>query len=78
MNRRALLAYVALACTTVPLLGCGARTASARRPTAANHPPSVRARCEPCRVEVGTQSSVSAEAADPDGDGLTFRWQAAA
>jgi len=44
----------------------------------ANRPPSVRARCEPCTVEVGKTSTVSADAADPDGDPLTYRWNAPA
>jgi outer membrane protein OmpA-like peptidoglycan-associated protein len=43
----------------------------------ANRPPSVRARCEPCTVEVGKSSTVSAEATDPDADTLRYRWSAA-
>jgi outer membrane protein OmpA-like peptidoglycan-associated protein len=43
-----------------------------------NHPPSVRARCEPCTVEVGKTAMVSADATDPDGDALTYRWTTAA
>jgi len=42
-----------------------------------NRPPSVRARCEPCTVEVGRTSTVTADGADPDGDTLTYRWSAA-
>ena len=42
----------------------------------ANRPPSVRARCEPCTVEIGRTSTVSADAADPDGDTLRYQWAA--
>jgi peptidoglycan-associated lipoprotein len=47
-------------------------------PPPANRPPSVRARCEPCTVEIGRSSTVTADAADPDGDALTYRWNAPA
>jgi outer membrane protein OmpA-like peptidoglycan-associated protein len=42
----------------------------------ANRPPTVRAACDPCTVEVGKVSTVSADAQDPDGDPLTYRWTA--
>jgi outer membrane protein OmpA-like peptidoglycan-associated protein len=42
----------------------------------ANRPPTVRARCEPCTVEVGKSSTVTGEATDPDGDRLGYRWTA--
>ena len=41
---------------------------------AVNRPPTVKARCEPCIVEVGKSSTVSATATDPDGDQLKCRW----
>ncbi|HVL67357.1 MAG TPA: OmpA family protein [Vicinamibacterales bacterium] len=43
-----------------------------------NRPPTVRARCEPCTVEIGKTATVAADATDPDGDALTYRWSAAA
>jgi outer membrane protein OmpA-like peptidoglycan-associated protein len=41
-----------------------------------NRPPTVKARCEPCTVEVGRQLMASADAQDPDGDTLRYRWSA--
>jgi outer membrane protein OmpA-like peptidoglycan-associated protein len=43
-------------------------------PPPANRAPTVQARCEPCTVEVGRTSTVTAVAQDPDGDTLTYRW----
>ncbi len=40
----------------------------------ANRPPTVTARCEPCTIEVGRTVTVTADAQDPDGDALTYRW----
>src|SRR4051794_24104146 len=45
---------------------------------AQNRPPTVRARCEPCTVEIGKTSTVTADAQDPDGDTLIYRWSAPA
>jgi len=39
-----------------------------------NRPPTVRATCDPCTVEVGKTSTVTGIGADPDGDALTYRW----
>jgi len=44
----------------------------------ANRPPTVVARCNPCTVEVGKTSTVTADGTDPDGDTLTYRWTAPA
>jgi len=41
-----------------------------------NRPPTVKAQCDPCSVEVGKTSTVTANAQDPDGDTLTYRWTA--
>ena len=43
-------------------------------PAPQNRPPTVEARCEPCTVEVGRTSTITAIAQDPDGDALTYRW----
>ena len=40
----------------------------------ANRPPTVRAACDPCTVEVGRVSTVTADAQDPDGDPLSYLW----
>jgi len=45
-------------------------------PVAQNRPPTVQAQCNPCTVEIGQNSTVTANAQDPDGDMLTFRWTA--
>jgi hypothetical protein len=48
------------------------------QPPTGNRPPTVQARCEPCTVKAGKKSAVSADATDPDGDALTYRWSALA
>jgi outer membrane protein OmpA-like peptidoglycan-associated protein len=45
-------------------------------PPPANRPPTVKARCEPCTVQVGQASTVTADANDPDGDTLSYKWSA--
>jgi peptidoglycan-associated lipoprotein len=45
-------------------------------PAPANRPPTVKARCEPCTIEVGKTSTVTADAQDPDGDTLAYKWSA--
>ena len=45
-------------------------------PAPQNRPPTVRAQCDPCTVEIGKSSTVTATAQDPDGDPLTYRWTA--
>jgi outer membrane protein OmpA-like peptidoglycan-associated protein len=57
----------------------GGRPAGGGLPPAAagNRPPTVRAICDPCTVEVGRTSTVSADAQDPDGDPLRYAWRTA-
>jgi len=43
-------------------------------PAPQNRPRTVRARCEPCTVEVGKTATVTADGQDPDGDTLRYRW----
>jgi outer membrane protein OmpA-like peptidoglycan-associated protein len=45
-------------------------------PPLVNRPPTVTARCEPCTVEAGKTSTLTADAVDEDGDVLTYRWSA--
>ena len=43
-------------------------------PPPPNRPPSVRAQCEPCRVEVGQAVTLRATSQDPDGDAVRSSW----
>ena len=43
-------------------------------PAPANRPPVVTASCDPCEVEFGDAVRLRADASDPDGDPLDFRW----
>ncbi len=43
-------------------------------PPPANRPPTVRAECDPCRVEVGQSLTIRATIQDPDGDKPNTRW----
>ncbi len=45
-------------------------------PPAPEHNLTVKARCEPCTVEVGKTSTVTAEAVDSIGCAITYRWSA--
>ena len=45
-------------------------------PPARNRPPTVTAECDPCTVAPGGEVSLTAAAADPDGDELTYTWSA--
>ena len=45
-------------------------------PDEPNQPPTVTISCEPCEVEFGEEVRLRADAADPDGDALTYRWNA--
>ncbi|MCC7009326.1 MAG: OmpA family protein [Acidobacteria bacterium] len=56
--------------------GPGGPGAAPAPTAAANRPPTVKADCNPCSVEVGRTSVVTADAQDPDGDPLTYQWTA--
>ena len=47
-------------------------------PPAANRPPTVTVACDPCELEFGEESALRADATDPDGDPLDYRWSAPA
>ncbi|MEE3203285.1 MAG: OmpA family protein [Acidobacteriota bacterium] len=45
-------------------------------PDEPNQPPTVTISCEPCEVEFGEEVRLRADATDPDGDALNYRWNA--
>ncbi len=47
-------------------------------PPPENRPPRVTLACDPCEIMVGEQSQLRADASDPDGDALEYRWSAPA
>jgi len=47
-------------------------------PPPALQPPTVRAQCQPCTVEVGKSSTVTAQGNEPNGLPLSYRWSAPA
>ena len=71
-----------LAIVTLPAVGAcrssggPAPAASPAPPSAGNHPPKVRALCDPCSVAAGRTVTLNADAQDADGDTLTYAWSA--
>ena len=47
-------------------------------PPPANRPPTVTVDCNPCEVGVGEETELRADARDPDGDDLAYRWNSPA
>jgi Big-like domain-containing protein len=63
---------------SVLILGLLTLAACAPKHASANHPPTVRARCEPCTVAPGGTVKLTAQAQDADGDRLDYHWTVAA
>ena len=59
-------------------LAAGCSHLPPKQTMATNHPPTIRARCEPCSVTAGQTVTLSAEGTDPDGNALTYTWHAPA
>ena len=82
LRAAALTAAVAFACAGCRSGGAVAPRTAAPSPSASasavNHPPAIRARCQPCSVPPGGTAALSAEAQDPDGDALVYAWSASA
>lgn len=55
-----------------------APVAAAPPPPPANRQPTLKAECDPCKIEVGRAVTVRAIATDPDGDLLNYAWKPAA
>ena len=52
------------------------RLTSPPPPPPSNNPPTVRAVCQPCTVPRGGEVRLRADASDPDGDAITYDWDA--